>query len=92
MEDIRTRTQGLPGAHDMTERLAKRMQSQAASGEARVMVEEMALLLQAACLNQVAAAPIAQAFGQARLIDKGCQMGALSRTLPIDQILETVTI
>ena len=92
MEDIRTRTQGLPGADEMTERLAKRMQSQAAIGEARVMVEEMALLLQAACLNQVASTPIAQAFGQARLIDKGFQMGALSRTLPIDQILETVTI
>ena len=55
------------------------LQSDVVMQESRVMVEEMALLLQAACLNSLADQSIATAFGQARLVDRGFQMGTQLR-------------
>ena len=92
LEDIAVRTVGVPGAESTLARLTKRMQSDSVMFESRAMVEEMAVLLEAACLNEMVDKDIARAFGQARLLDRGFQMGSLSASLPIDHLLEQMTI
>ena len=91
LKDVATRTVGVPGATECVDRLKKRLHSEGAVTEARALVEDMALLLQAACLNQMADSGVAEAFGQARLVDRGFQMGALTSHVAVDHLLEQVS-
>ena len=91
LQNLGEECSGIVGADAMIEGLSGRLAGKNPIGEARFIVEEMALLLQASSLRSLVDEEIAQAFGRARMMNKGLQLGALASEQPIDTLLGFVS-
>ncbi len=80
----------LDHAHRFIDSLGKRLQSKSPMLQARRIVEEMALLLQASALRRFATHEIASSFVRARMVDRGLGFGSFSGSHPIDALIAGV--
>jgi putative acyl-CoA dehydrogenase len=87
---VRRGCSDLEQSHPFIESLACRLRCDTPSLEARRIVEEMALLLQAGALRRFSNRHIAESFVRARMTDRGLGIGALSGKHPIDALIAGV--
>jgi putative acyl-CoA dehydrogenase len=80
----------LQGTHPFIESLGKRLQSMNPTAQARRIVEDMALLLQACALRRFSNQDIAKSFVQARMVDRGLGIGAITGNHPLDALIAGV--